>query len=167
MTALTRSTLVSPLGDLLALWQDDTLLAFTLARSGAERCAAATREAPAPRWLREPLEAYFAGDVRAVDAIPCAAPGTPFQRAVWSLLRTIPAGETRSYGELARHLDRPQAARAVGAANGANPIFLIVPCHRVIDASGKLTGYAHGLACKQWLLDHERAHARDEVTHAI
>ena len=83
--------------------------------------------------------------------------GTEFQRDVWAALRTIPAGQTRTYGELAKQINRPAAVRAVGMTNGANPIGIVVPCHRVIGANGTLTGYAGGLERKRWLLEHEGA----------
>ncbi len=101
------------------------------------------------------LREFFAGQRQAFD-LPLAPKGTDFQRAVWTALATIPFGETRCYGELATAIGRPGSARAVGAANGANPISVIVPCHRVIGANGKLTGYAGGLAAKQVLLALER-----------
>jgi methylated-DNA-[protein]-cysteine S-methyltransferase len=100
------------------------------------------------------LAEYFAGRRRVFD-LPLAPRGTGFQALVWRALVAIPFGETRSYGALARAIGRPAASRAVGAANGKNPIAIIVPCHRVIGASGDLTGYAGGLATKKWLLDHE------------
>ena len=107
--------------------------------------------------LARRVRAYFEErDLAALDGIQTAAPGTDFQRAVWALVRAIPPGETRSYGELARLLGNPGASRAVGAANGANPVCLVVPCHRVIGAGGKLTGYAWGLERKRWLLNHEK-----------
>ncbi len=102
------------------------------------------------------LREYFAGHRRTFD-VPIAPIGTAFQLEVWRALTAIPFGETRSYGELARTLGRPSASRAVGAANGQNPLSIIVPCHRVIAASGALTGYAGGLDAKRWLLGHERA----------
>jgi methylated-DNA-[protein]-cysteine S-methyltransferase len=105
------------------------------------------------------LEAYFAGDIRAIEGLSVAAPGTPFQHAVWAELRRIPAGATASYGEIARRIGRPSAVRAVGLANGSNPVGIIVPCHRVIGADGRLTGYGGGLPRKRWLLDHEARHA--------
>ncbi len=113
----------------------------------------------APAAVGRALDAYFAGDVAAIDAIPTATAGTPFQRAVWAALRAIPAGTTTSYGRLAERLGRSGSARAVGAANGANPIPIIVPCHRVIGADGTLTGFASGLPRKRWLLEHESRHA--------
>jgi methylated-DNA-[protein]-cysteine S-methyltransferase len=106
----------------------------------------------------EQLEAYFDGSLHAFD-IALAARGTEFRKAVWNELVRIPYGETISYGELARRLGDPAASRAVGAANGANPLPIIVPCHRVIGSDGKLTGFGGGLPIKQWLLDHERHHA--------
>jgi methylated-DNA-[protein]-cysteine S-methyltransferase len=105
--------------------------------------------------VREQLDAYWAGDLRDFD-LPVHAPGTPFQRLVWAALRTIPYGQTWSYTELAEAVGRPTAVRAVGAANGRNPVWLVVPCHRVIGRSGALTGYAGGLDVKRYLLDHER-----------
>jgi methylated-DNA-[protein]-cysteine S-methyltransferase len=103
---------------------------------------------------RKQLGAYFAGELRDFN-LPLAAEGTPFQQRVWAVLRTIPFGSTVSYGEIARRLDLPAASRAVGAANGRNPISVIVPCHRVIGANGTLTGYGGGLERKRWLLHHE------------
>lgn len=105
------------------------------------------------------LDEWFAGHRRAFE-LPLAATGTGFQRAVWAALQAIPFGETRSYGQLARALGRPQSSRAVGAANGRNPIAIVVPCHRVIGGDGSLTGYAGGLAAKRWLLAHEAAAAQ-------
>jgi methylated-DNA-[protein]-cysteine S-methyltransferase len=101
------------------------------------------------------LLAYFAGDLGAIDRVPVTTGGTPFQRAVWSALRKIPCGATASYGEIARKIGRPAAVRAVGMANNANPIGIVVPCHRVIGASGSLTGYGGGIERKRWLLEHE------------
>lgn len=111
------------------------------------------------------LKEYFAG-TRTVFEIPLALEGTIFQREVWETLRAIPFGRTASYGEIARKIGRPSAVRAVGAANGANPVSIIVPCHRVIGANGSLTGYGGGMERKKWLLEHERAHsgARDALT---
>ena len=97
----------------------------------------------------------FAGELSAIDDLPVESGGTEFQRAAWKALRRIPAGETRSYGAQAAAIGRPAAVRAVGLANGANPIGVIVPCHRVVGANGTLTGYAGGLERKRWLLAHE------------
>jgi methylated-DNA-[protein]-cysteine S-methyltransferase len=103
------------------------------------------------------LAAYFAGDLGALDALAVDLGGTSFQHRVWTALRRIPVGETWSYQTLARRIGTPAAVRAVGAANGANPVGIVVPCHRVIGADGRLTGYAGGLERKRWLLAHERA----------
>jgi methylated-DNA-[protein]-cysteine S-methyltransferase len=115
------------------------------------------KRAPDPHGLTSVMRSYFAGDVCVLDGLSVATGGTPFQREVWSALRSIPQGITRSYGELAAALSRPKAVRAVGLANGANPIGIVVPCHRVIGANGQLTGYGGGLHRKQWLLAHEGA----------
>ena len=105
--------------------------------------------------VHEVLEAYFAGEVGALDTLSVEASGTPFQQEVWAQLRKIPVGSTISYGELARRVGRPKAQRAVGMANASNPVALIVPCHRVIRTGGALGGYAFGLDYKRWLLAHE------------
>ena len=104
---------------------------------------------------RRSLQAYFEGDMDALTDLPVAANGTDFQRAVWDALRRIPVGHTISYGALAVRVGRPGAARAVGLANGANPVAVVVPCHRVIGANASLTGYGGGLDRKRWLLEHE------------
>ena len=110
-----------------------------------------------PGGLTSALRAYFAGDLAIIDRLPTATGGTPFQRLVWRALRGIPCGTTLSYGELARRIGRAEAVRAVGLANGANPISIVVPCHRVIGANGALTGYGGGIERKRWLLAHEGA----------
>lgn len=109
----------------------------------------------APEAVRGAMQAYFAGEVSALDAMVVKTGGTAFQRAVWAALRAIPAGQTRSYGQLAAAIGAPKAVRAAGLANGQNPIAVIVPCHRVIGANGTLTGYAGGVERKRWLLRHE------------
>ncbi|MGH7212897.1 MAG: methylated-DNA--[protein]-cysteine S-methyltransferase [Acetobacteraceae bacterium] len=101
------------------------------------------------------LAAYFAGDLTAIEAIPVATGGTDFQRRVWGALRQLRPGTTTSYGGLAASLGRPAASRAVGLANGANPVAIVVPCHRVIGSNGALTGYGGGISRKRWLLEHE------------
>jgi methylated-DNA-[protein]-cysteine S-methyltransferase len=103
------------------------------------------------------LQAYFSGDLAAVSHLRPATNGTDFQKKVWDALRNIPIGQTASYGELAAKIGKPTAARAVGLANGSNPIAIVVPCHRVIGANASLTGFAGGLERKQWLLEHENA----------
>ena len=112
-----------------------------------------------PAGVTSALRAYFSGQVEALDGLLVDGEGTEFQRRVWAALRQIPAGTTQSYGDLARRIGSPAAVRAVGAANGRNPIGVVVPCHRVIGADGTLTGYAGGLERKRWLLNHEARHA--------
>jgi len=109
----------------------------------------------APEAVRRAVEAWFDGDLTAFDAVPVKTGGTDFQRSVWKALRDIPAGETRTYGQVAAAIGSPKAVRAVGLANGANPVGVIVPCHRVIGSNGTLTGYAGGMERKRWLLAHE------------
>ena len=150
----------SPIGPLVLVSDDDALTALHLPHQGEPAHVA-------PEWKRAPsrlrdahaqLDAYFAGKLLAFD-LDLAPRGTPFQRRVWDELLAIPYGDTISYLELARRIGNPSAMRAVGAANGANPIALIIPCHRVIGSNGTLTGYGGGLPAKQWLLDHERHYA--------
>jgi methylated-DNA-[protein]-cysteine S-methyltransferase len=101
------------------------------------------------------LSRYFAGDLASLDEIEVELHGTPFQQRVWNALRTVTAGSTTSYAELAGRVGSPTAVRAVGAANGANPVAVVLPCHRIIGSNGSLTGYGGGLERKRWLLDHE------------
>ena len=116
-------------------------------------------EGRTPPPVREPFEAYFRGDALALESVPWKASGTPFQLQVWEALCTIPAGETLSYAGLAQRIGRPTAVRAVGHANGANPVAVIVPCHRVIGTDGSLTGYGGSLPRKRWLLELEGVRA--------
>lgn len=118
---------------------------------------APTENRAATRAFAARIEAYFAGELDALDALAADPGGTAFQARVWKALRTIPTGETRSYRDIARAIGSPEAVRAVGAANGRNPVSLVLPCHRVIGADGSLTGYGGGLDRKRWLLHHERA----------
>jgi methylated-DNA-[protein]-cysteine S-methyltransferase len=111
----------------------------------------------APSAVTSALEAYFDGDLAALETIEVATAGTAFQEAAWAALRAIPAGVTRSYAQQAAAIGRPKAMRAVGLANGANPVGIVNPCHRVIGASGDLTGYGGGVERKRWLLEHEGA----------
>jgi methylated-DNA-[protein]-cysteine S-methyltransferase len=157
----------SPIGTMLVVtdpehrlraldWEDyESRLTLLLRRHYGT--APALSEEPAPLAVRRSLEAYFAGDLAALDAIPVATGGTPFQRAVWAALREIAPGRTLSYSGLAQRIGRPAAIRAVGLANGANPVSVVVPCHRVIGSDSSLTGYGGGLARKRWLLEHEGA----------
>jgi methylated-DNA-[protein]-cysteine S-methyltransferase len=108
-----------------------------------------------PRGTADAIKRYFTGDLAALDALSVATAGTPFQRGVWRALREIPCGQTITYASLAQRIGNPRAVRAVGLANGANPIGVIVPCHRVIGANGSLTGYGGGIERKRWLLNHE------------
>ena len=110
--------------------------------------------------VRKAFAAYAKGDTAALDSLEVDTGGTPFQQSVWRALREIPAGTTMSYAGLARAIGRPAAVRAVGAANGANPVAIVIPCHRVIASDGSLHGYGGGLDRKRWLLDHEHRHAR-------
>lgn len=116
-----------------------------------------TRDTGDPAGVVAALGRYFAGDVGALDAIPTDPGGTEFQRAVWSALRRIPAGRSASYAEVARDAGSPRAVRAVGTACGANPIAVVVPCHRVVRSGGSLGNYGGGVDRKRWLLHHERA----------
>jgi methylated-DNA-[protein]-cysteine S-methyltransferase len=113
-----------------------------------------------PNGLTHAIERYFAGELSAIDSLPVQTAGTPFQQKVWRALRTIPCGATISYGALAQRIGQPTAVRAVGLANGSNPVGVVVPCHRVIGSNGSLTGYGGGIERKRWLLEHERKFAR-------
>jgi methylated-DNA-[protein]-cysteine S-methyltransferase len=116
----------------------------------------ALKKARNPAGLSAALRAYFDGELTAIDGLKVATGGTDFQKSVWKALRAIPCGETISYAALAQRVGRPRAVRAVGHANGDNPISVVVPCHRVIGTNGSLTGYGGGIARKRWLLAHER-----------
>ena len=156
MTARER-WMESPIGGLRLVAEDGALVGLFMeehARAPA-RAAAAGEGGPVLDEAARQLAAWFAGERTSFD-LPLRPKGTPFQIAVWKALRDIPYGETRSYREIATGLGQPKAVRAVGAANGRNPISIIVPCHRVIGASGALTGYAGGVQRKRWLLGHER-----------
>lgn len=130
------------------------------ARLEGRRPADSIESADCPGGIRSALDDYFAGDLIALDRIPVEPSGTHFQRSVWAGLRSIRPGHTWTYADLAREVGRPAAVRAVGAANGANPISLVMPCHRVIGSDGDLTGYGGGLERKRWLLEHERRFAQ-------
>jgi methylated-DNA-[protein]-cysteine S-methyltransferase len=117
--------------------------------------ATVLQDARVPKDLREALNGYFKGDLDRLQSIKWRIAGTAFQRRVWNALRTIPAGTTMSYGMLAAQLNVPKAVRAVGHANGANPISIVVPCHRLIGADGSLVKYGGGIERKRWLLQHE------------
>ena len=150
----TKTLVDSPVGTLTLVAEDDVLAGLYM----AEHRHAPSLDLPVdPDGLpavREELAAYFSRDLKEFD-LPLAVTGTPFQREVWTALATIPYGETWSYRQLADAVGRPAAVRAVGLANGRNPVSIVVPCHRVVGANGSLTGYGGGLATKAWLLDHE------------
>jgi methylated-DNA-[protein]-cysteine S-methyltransferase len=116
-----------------------------------------------PNDLTHAIDNYFAGDLTAIDTLPVQTAGTPFQREVWRALRKIPCGTTGSYAKLAEQIGRPVAVRAVGLANGSNPIGVVIPCHRVIGSNGSLTGYGGGVERKRWLLEHESNRQRLEL----
>jgi methylated-DNA-[protein]-cysteine S-methyltransferase len=144
----------TPIGTLHLAAVGDALCAAAFGHVELRRRFGDVTPRRAPLAASDRIRAYFEGDLNALDDLPVDPGGTGFQRAVWALLRKIPAGETRTYGQLAAQLG--SAARAVGAANGANPVGLVIPCHRVIATGGALTGYAWGIDRKRWLLDHER-----------
>ena len=153
----------SPIGPLLIAVRDGVLAALEFVepdrRAGFVRRFGDVEVRPAadPAGVASRLAAYFAGDLAVLDGVAVDLGGTHFQRRVWAALRSIPPGETVSYQTLAHRIGAPAAVRAVGAANGANPVAIVVPCHRVIGADGRLTGYAGGIERKRWLLAHERA----------
>lgn len=148
-------------------WEDqgDRMLQWLRSRYGENGFR--LEQADASSQPRLALEAYFEGQVAAIESIRTLARGTEFQLLVWSALRKIPAGSTLSYGALAAKIGRPAAVRAVGAANGANPIPVVVPCHRVIGADSSLTGFGGGLGRKRWLLTHERTHTAPSVPYNL
>ena len=155
---LYESTITTPVGPLrlLATERGVAGIYFEEHKNMPQRSATSCPEHPVIQAIASQLQQYFEGERQnfetTLDPI-----GTDFQKQVWTALTEIPFGTTETYGELAARLGKPQASRAVGRANGLNPISIIVPCHRVVGASGKLTGYAGGLETKQWLLEHERA----------
>jgi methylated-DNA-[protein]-cysteine S-methyltransferase len=153
-------TMSSPVGELRLIAGERGLRAILWGAEDATRIASIDDEliegsAAALDEAVAQLEEYFAGTRREFD-LPLDPQGTPFQQAAWMVLRTIPYGRTISYGQQAMQLGDPKKARAVGAANGKNPLSIVVPCHRVIGSTGHLTGFGGGLEAKSWLLDHER-----------
>jgi methylated-DNA-[protein]-cysteine S-methyltransferase len=153
------ATTPSPVGELKPVASDSALVAILWPNDDPAR----VRLGPMAEWsdhrvlgqTKQQLAAYFAGRLQRFS-VPLDFRGTDFQKSVWAALRAIPFGETRSYAEVARAIGRPSAVRAVGAANGRNPISIIVPCHRVVGADGSLTGFAGGLDAKRYLLGMER-----------
>ncbi len=168
---LDRTVMDSPIGSLTLVAAGDALVFLALpgGEAAAERWLRrrfgdhGTRERGDPAGAVSALRAYFGGDLRALDRVKVDTGGTSFQRDVWTALRRIPAGRTISYAGIAARVGRPSATRAVGAANGSNPVAVIVPCHRVIAADGTLCGYGGGLDRKRWLLAHEGAPVRGAV----
>jgi methylated-DNA-[protein]-cysteine S-methyltransferase len=136
-------------------WEDHEARMFRLLRRRYGENGVALEETRIASEAARALQAYFDGDLAAIDGQTVAAEGTPFQSEVWAALRLIPVGTTIAYGALAVRLGKPKAMRAVGLANGANPISIFVPCHRVIGANASLTGYGGGIERKRWLLAHE------------
>ncbi len=158
----------SPLGEMLILtdeqgllraldWHDHEARMRELMRRQYPGAQPELRATASRSVATQAMQAYFGGDIAVIHRLEVATGGTDFQRQIWSALRGIPDGETVSYGELARRIGNPAAVRAVGLANGANPISIVLPCHRVIGSNRSLTGYGGGLARKQWLLQHENA----------
>jgi len=162
-----RDEIDTPLGKLMLVADDRGRLRLLGWQEGQARTSrglqayggaeGAPRRVDNPHGLSAALRAYFAGQLDAIDALPVYGEGTEFQRQVWNALREIPCGETWSYSQLAQRIGNAAAVRAVGLANGANPVGIVVPCHRVIGANGTLTGYGGGLERKRWLLQHEGA----------
>ena len=171
---LSRALIQTPIGEMIALDSGGGLCALEFIRPAERRTRLdarlarwfppheiVDRDTPAITSTRAWLDAYFAGRSADIRGIPLDLRGAPFERRVWEALRAIGPGSTTSYGAIANALGSSGASRAVGAANGANPVAIIVPCHRVIGASGALTGYGGGLDRKVWLLDHERLWSRE------
>lgn len=161
MSSIRQVTWTNELGTWALTAENDVLLQLLPPKHRNFKTQAATVNSVDSffRSVIDQLESYFAGERQSFD-VPFEMRGTPFQISVWQQLLMIPYGETRSYGQLAQQLGKPTASRAVGAANGRNPLSLIVPCHRVIGAGGKLTGYAGGLDCKNYLLHLENSLAQ-------
>ena len=158
----------TPLGEMLVVtdeqgllraldWHDHEARMRELMRRQYPGEPAQLRDTTHPSTATQAMQAYFDGDIAVIHRLEVATGGTDFQRQVWIALRGIPDGETISYGALAQRIGKPAAVRAVGLANGANPISIVLPCHRVIGSNRSLTGYGGGLARKQWLLQHEKA----------
>jgi methylated-DNA-[protein]-cysteine S-methyltransferase len=162
VTKLLIDQLKTPLGKLAIVADEQGRLhavGFTDGHSRMEQAlqAGAHVRAKDPAGLTTAFQAYFDGELAAIEGLPVVFGGTDFQVRVWRGLLEIPCGQTRSYGDLARRIGNPKAVRAVGLANGSNPLGIVVPCHRVIGSNGTLTGYGGGIERKRWLLEHEGA----------
>lgn len=157
----------SPLGELLLTGDGDSITRLTMQnqKQADQPQTHWQRDGSVFKTAREQLAAYFSGEIQQFD-LPLAPAGTVFQRSVWQALLDIPFGQTQSYGALAQRIGNPKASRAVGLANGRNPISIIVPCHRVIGANGSLTGYGGGIERKRWLLLHEGCEVPDQPSPA-
>lgn len=154
MNTIYHTTMKTPIGEIRLLSDGKALTGLYMGSYGPKPVKSWQRGGAFIERAEKQLRDYFAGTRKSFD-LPLAGAGTEFQKTVWKALCDIPYGETISYGELARRIGLPMAARAVGAANGSNPISIVVPCHRVIGANGTLTGYGGGLPRKKWLLEHE------------
>jgi len=168
---MNRLRIASPIGELTCLVRNQVLVAVAFDGDGGGTIQKARRrfiedvvDAPESAGVRAAFERYFAGDLAALDTLAVDPGGTPFQAAVWRALREIAAGTTWSYEARARRVGSPAAMRAVGAANGANPIPLVLPCHRVIGKNGRLVGYGGGMDRKAWLLRHEGSLTENAAT---
>jgi methylated-DNA-[protein]-cysteine S-methyltransferase len=158
----------SPIGAIVVVVRDGQLCTLGFSEQWARQRARLEKrfgdlellEIADPAGVVTCLRKYFAGDLHALATIAVDTGGTPFQQRVWKALRQIPVGQTVSYGDIARSVGAPSAVRAVGAANGANPVGIVLPCHRVIGSNGQLTGYGGGIERKRWLLAHESAQLR-------
>jgi methylated-DNA-[protein]-cysteine S-methyltransferase len=173
---LVLDSLKTPIGELALASEGDALcvLYFDAKKADVQRVLSRYHSGEVmleagrcPSTIKRALQSYFEGDLEAIDRIPVKTGGSGFQRSVWRALREIPVGSTISYGRLAKKLGNPNASRAVGLANGSNPIGVVLPCHRVIGSDGSLTGYGGGLPRKRWLLAHEGVKLRKDNQLAL
>jgi methylated-DNA-[protein]-cysteine S-methyltransferase len=168
LATCSRAELSTPIGHLL-LWHQDSNLVLASWRGHEDRSkgeferqalhgVVLLRQSASAIPVPDAFDAYFSGQTGLLDELGLIVGGTPFQRSVWSGLLSVPAGRTATYSQLARQIGRPRASRAVGQANGANPLPIAIGCHRILGSNGTLTGYGSGTARKAWLIDHERSH---------
>ncbi|MBE9180456.1 methylated-DNA--[protein]-cysteine S-methyltransferase [Oculatella sp. LEGE 06141] len=175
MTDLLIDKLDSAIGQILLVSDGETLCALDFAGYESRMTQLLQKRYGTIRWIEtlnpqgfsERMQAYLAGDWSSLNDIPVRTGGTPFQQQVWLALRSIPPGTVMTYGQLATRLGHPKAVRAVGMTNSLNPVAIVLPCHRVIGANGKLTGYAGGLERKQWLLQHEGVTLATSASQAV